>query len=92
MTSLNDFHSKLKEKLNSYGYSGDDICDAKSFLEVKINEYWVDCPPKFRDAAAKEYAKKCSALKKLEKELKYFVKAQNLKFVFDTKIGKYFLK
>jgi hypothetical protein len=92
MTALNDFHSELKEKLNEYGYSGNDLCEAKSFLEIKINEYWVDCPPKFRDEEAKEYAKKCSALKKLEKGLKAFVKAQNLKFVFDETFCKYFLK
>ena len=89
---MNEFHFELKEKLAPYGYSGNNLCEAKMFLDIKINEFWVDCPPKFRDEQAKEFAKKCLFLKKLDKELKAFVKAQNLKFVFDTTKNEYLIK
>jgi hypothetical protein len=85
---LNTLHDKIKVKLESFGYLGNDICDARYFVEFKIAEYWVDAPPKYRDELAKEYAKKCSELKKIKKEITSFATSHNLKLIYNTNLDK----
>jgi hypothetical protein len=90
--SLNSLHDKIKVKLKSFGYLGNDICDARYFVESKIGEYWVDTPPKYRDELAKEYAKKCCELQKIKKEITLFATSHNFKLIYNTNLGKYVVK
>ena len=43
--------------LSPYGYTGNNICDARYFVEFKISDYWVDTPPKYRDEGEKNLLK-----------------------------------
>jgi hypothetical protein len=66
---------KLAE-LKQLGFEGSTTEEALMFCEIKINDYWVDCPVSQRDDLAKEYAKKCSMFKKILKELKQAIKLE----------------
>ena len=86
---LTNFHDKIKNDLKSFGYLGNDICDARLFVELKINDFWVDTPPKFRNELEKDYSKKSSILKKMKKEILSVAKNYNFKIVYNKKIEKY---
>jgi len=64
------------EELKKLGFDESTTEEALMFCEIKINEYWVDCPVSQRDDLAKEYAKKCSMFKKILKELKQAIKLE----------------
>ena len=66
---------KLAE-LKQLGFDGSTTEEALMFCEIKINDYWVDCPVSQRDDLSKEYAKKCSMFKKILKELKQAIKLE----------------
>lgn len=69
---------KLAE-LKQLGFEGSTTEEALMFCEIKINDYWVDCPVSQRDDIAKEYAKKCNMFKKIRKELKQAIKLETEK-------------
>ena len=69
---------KLAE-LKQLGFDGSTTEEALMFCEIKINDYWVDCPVSQRDDLAKEYAKKCNMFKKIRKELKQAIKLETEK-------------
>ena len=69
---------KLAE-LKQLGFEGSTTEEALMFCEIKINDYWVDCPVSQRDDIAKEYAKKCNIFKKIRKELKQAIKLETEK-------------
>lgn len=60
----------ILDELKQLGFIGSTKEEALLFCEIKINEYWVDCPVSERDELANEYAKKCTQFKKFRKELK----------------------
>jgi hypothetical protein len=73
---------KVKEiikKLGELGFEGLTTDDALLFCEIKINDYWVDCPISERDDLAREYAKKCNLFKNIRKELKLAIKLESEK-------------
>ena len=86
------FNNRITELLKPYGYIGNNICDARYFVEIKIADYWVDTPPKYRDEIAKSYAKKCSELKKIKKEITSFATQNNFKLIYDKITENYVIK
>ncbi len=89
---MEEFNNRITELLKPYGYLGDTICDARLFVEFKIADYWVDTPPKYRDEIAKEYAKKCSELKKIKKEITKFATQIGIKLIYNNLDKKYIIK
>lgn len=87
---METFNNKITELLKPYGYLGNTICDARLFVEYKIADYWVDTPPKFRDEIAKEYARKCSELKKIKKEITNFATQNGIRLIY-SKIDKNYI-
>ena len=83
MIILKIFHDKIEEALRPYGYTGNDLCDALLFAELKASDYHVDVPARLRDETAKDYARKSSELKKIFKIIKSFGKDVDVKFVYD---------
>ncbi len=71
---MNKIPNELMLKLKELGFNGSNIEDALMYCEIKINEYWVDCPISERDGITKEYAKKCNEFKKIKKEIKNLTK------------------
>ena len=63
-------------ELKQLGFDGSTTEEALMFCEIKINDYWVDCPVSQRDDLAKEYAKKCNMFKKILTELKQAIKLE----------------
>ncbi len=92
MEILVNLHNKIKNDLRPFGYLGDDIFEARSFVEFKIAEYWVDTPPKYRGELEKEYAKKCSELKKIKKEITSFATKNGFRLIYDVTSKKYTIK
>lgn len=67
------------EELKQLGFNGLTTEEALVFCEIKINDYWVDCPVSHRGDQEKEYAKKCNMFKKIRKELKDAIKLETSK-------------
>ena len=84
MLIIKVYTAKIIDDLSEEGFKGKDLGEALYFAEGKVNDYWVDSPAKSRSAEEKEYAKKCPGFKRMVKEINYFAKAIDHKFVFNA--------